>query len=75
VLSCLGLHTDRSPTSLRHFVFQPAGGKIAPGAVCPVCGWVYDRSETLKVRTWNFDSRVRSMMRNRIVIEVMYYIA
>jgi hypothetical protein len=54
-----------------HHVFQPAGGAIPAGSKCPTCGWDYVKGETRKVRIWEFDSRVRNMLRNKIVVEVV----
>jgi hypothetical protein len=59
----------------RHHVFQPAGKAIPAGSKCPTCGWDYIKSETRKVRVWDLDTRVRNMLRNKIIVEVrVHYI-
>jgi hypothetical protein len=54
----------------RHHVFLPAGGTIPPGSKCPVCDWTYSTRDTLKVRMWSMENRIRNMVRNPIILQV-----
>jgi hypothetical protein len=68
---CRAVPSARHPPHVRsHHVFQPAGGTIPAGSRCPTCDWEYQESQTRKVRVWELDSRVRNMLRNKIIIEV-----